>query len=53
MNLLISPSSSHFCFMNFEPVLLGGYIRKILYLLDYLSSVTQVTLVVKNPLASV
>ena len=39
--------------MNFEPVLLGGYIFKILYLLDYLSSVTQVALVVKNPLASV
>ena len=39
--------------MNFEPILLGGYICKILYLLDYLSSVNQVALVVKNPLASV
>ena len=39
--------------MNFEPILLGGYIFKIIYLLDYLSSVTQVALVVKNPLANV
>ena len=39
--------------MNFEPILLGGYIFKIIYLLDYLFSVTQVALVVKNPLANV